>query len=201
MKTIATVGVSGTGKTSLSTNLEKRLSNRVDILPEITRGEVFRYCNLSILDFSKASQKQLLEYDISSLELQIQKEKQFISYSKKEFIVLEKAAPYYLMQLLTLSARFISKNTIKQYVRDVSEHTKMHYDLLVYLPFNSFWGNSKSKQEERGFTEPHLLTVQDAALDSVLKWMSIRPFKLSGKVSNRTDVILETINIGVAAHV
>jgi hypothetical protein len=89
---------------------------------------------------------------------------------------------------------------VKKYIRDVSEHAKMYYDLLVYLPFNTFC-NAKNKPEDRGFTETHLLTLQDLSLDLILKWMPIRAFKLSGKISTRTDVVLDTISTGVAAHV
>lgn len=199
MKTIALVGVDGTGKSTLANRLENGFKKQTEILPEITRGDVFSFCNLPILDFYKASQKQLLEFDMSSLDLQISREEKLIKASDKEILVIDKAAPYYLMQLIFMSGRNMENRLVRDSVKAVNDHVKKYYNQLIYFPINAFY--EPKQNSDRTGTSSYIVSTKDNALEYVIRWLDIKYFKLSGKLSARVDVIASLIDEEVGVPV
>lgn len=197
-KVLALVGVSGSGKTTLADALQKELGeNKVEILPEATKAEICNFYNLPLLDFQKASRRQMQQFDHARVYLQMQREVNAIVKCNKEILVIDKSALQALMYLLVLSGRDTPDGEAEESRRDVTYHADHHYHYTVHMPFCEHIGVDSLL--ERNFRNQSKLTLQDAALEEVMSWLEV-PCEINTNCFIDENVNIIKLMVGQECH-
>lgn len=193
MKTVGIVGVSGTGKSTLMTNLlmEAERTNKIwGILEETTVGDINTYLGQNP---SKRSTQDISARWTARVEFQMLEEKRHIEIRKiagAEIFLIDKPTPVLLMYYLMYATIGLSTITVTALVKEVQEHSK-RYDLLLYLP--RVHDISKDNLE-RVHTNKFVLSAQDAVLKRILDMhVSVPHTILSGNEEQYTKQALNII--------
>ena len=160
----AVVGVASTGKTTICNSVKGKLGDSFETLPEVTRGEVFNYCNMPVIDLQRASTKQRMQYDVGRLEMQMLNENRMLKGSSKSYLI-DSAVPTNLAYALYLSGQFMDDKELSSLVEEALTHSCRMYDAIFYLPFGRI---DYVKAMHRQFDNHYLLQAMDRVLQYVL---------------------------------
>lgn len=178
-------GVPSTGKTFFFSKLNQRLNDKITCIPEVTRSDVFTYCNLPSVDLSKASNNIREKFATGLIDYQQNLE---FNCNGKGFMV-DSALPVSLMYLLFNSMTF-SDRDIRKTVDEVINHVNKKYHVIFYLPFGRC---QIENAPHRIHTNHFTLECMDSVLQKILGWLNVDIVTVRGSRSSSESIIYSEI--------